>query len=31
MKKEDRSKQGHTNNKVKQHNTIKAVTFPKDK
>ena len=23
------SKQGHTNNKVKQHNTPKAVTFPK--
>ena len=26
--KEERSKQGHTNNKAKQHNTPKAVTFP---
>ena len=26
---EVRSKQGHTNNKAKQHNTPKAVTFPK--
>ena len=25
---EERSKQGHTNNKAKQHNTPKAVTFP---
>ena len=25
--KEGRSKQGHTNNKAKQHNTPKAVTF----
>ena len=28
-RKEERSKQGHTNNKAKQHNTPKAVTFPK--
>ena len=28
MKKEERSKQGQTN-KAKQHNTPKAVTFPK--
>ena len=28
-RKEERSKQGQTNNKVKQHNTPKAVTFPK--
>ena len=28
-RKEERSKQGHTNNKVKQHSTPKAVTFPK--
>ena len=27
--KEERSKQGQTNNKAKQHNTPKAVTFPK--
>ena len=27
--KEEISKQGHTNNKVKQHNTPKEVTFPK--
>ena len=27
--KEERSKQGHTNNKAKQHNTPKAVTSPK--
>ena len=26
---EERSKQGHTNNKAMQHNTPKAVTFPK--
>ena len=26
---EERSKQGHTNNKAKQHNTPKAVTFQK--
>ena len=26
---EGRSKQGHTNNKAKQHSTPKAVTFPK--
>ena len=26
---EERTKQGHTNNKAKQHNTPKAVTFPK--
>ena len=25
---EKRSKQGHTNNKAKQHNTHKVVTFP---
>ena len=29
MKKEERSKQGQTNNKAKQHSTPKAVTFPK--
>ena len=29
MKKEGKSKQGQTNNKVKQHSTPKAVTFPK--
>ena len=28
-RKEERSKQGHTNNKAKQHSTPKAVTFPK--
>ena len=28
-RKEERSKQGQTNNKAKQHNTLKAVTFPK--
>ena len=28
-RKEERSKQGHTNNKAKQHNNLKAVTFPK--
>ena len=28
---EERSKQGHTNNKAKQHSTPKAVTFPKEK
>ena len=28
-RKEERSKQSQTNNKVKQHNTPKAVTFPK--
>ena len=28
-RKEERSKQGQTNNKVKQHSTPKAVTFPK--
>ena len=28
-RKEERSKQGDTNNKAKQHNTPKAVTFPK--
>ena len=27
--KEQRSKQGQTNNKAKQHSTHKAVTFPK--
>ena len=27
--KEERSKQGQTNNKVKQHSTPKAVTFSK--
>ena len=29
MRKEERSKQGQTNNKAKQHSTPKAVTFPK--
>ena len=29
MKKKERSKQGQTNSKAKQHNTPKAVTFPK--
>ena len=28
-RKEERSKQSHTNNKAKQHSTPKAVTFPK--
>ena len=28
-RKKDRSKQGQTNNKAKQHSTPKAVTFPK--
>ena len=28
-RKEERSKQGQTNNKAKQHSTPKAVTFPK--
>ena len=28
-RKEERSKQGHTNNKAKQHSTPKAVTFPR--
>ena len=28
MQKKERSKQGHTNNKAKQHNTHKVVTFP---
>ena len=28
-RKEERSKQGQTNNKAKQHNTPKIVTFPK--
>ena len=28
MQKEERGKQGHTNNKAKQHNTPKVVTFP---
>ena len=28
--KEERSKQGQTNNKAKQHSTPKAVTFPKE-
>ena len=28
-RKEERSKQGQTNNKAKQHSTLKAVTFPK--
>ena len=28
-RKEERSKQGQTNNKVKQHSTPEAVTFPK--
>ena len=27
--KEERSKQGQTNNEAKQHSTPKAVTFPK--
>ena len=27
--KEERSKQGRTNNKAKQHSTLKAVTYPK--
>ena len=27
--KEEKSKQGQTNNKAKQHSTPKAVTFPK--
>ena len=27
--KEERSKQGQTNNKAKKHSTPKAVTFPK--
>ena len=26
---EERSKQGQTNNKAKEHSTLKAVTFPK--
>ena len=30
-KKEERSKEGQTNNKAKQHSTPKAVTFPKEK
>ena len=30
-RKEERSKQGHTSNKAKQHNTLKAVTFSKEK
>ena len=30
-KKKERSKQGQTNNKAKQHSTPKAVTFPKEK
>ena len=30
MQKEERSKQGHTNNKAKQHSTPKAVTFLKE-
>ena len=29
-RKEERSKQGQTNNKAKQHSTPKAVTFPKN-
>ena len=29
-RKEERSKQGQTNNKLKQHSTPKAVTFPKN-
>ena len=29
MQKEERSKQGQTNNKAKQHSTLTAVTFPK--
>ena len=28
-RKEGRSKHGHINNKAKQHNTPKAITFPK--
>ena len=28
-RKEGRKKQGHKNNKAKQHSTLKAVTFPK--
>ena len=28
-RKEERSKQGKTNNKAKQHSTPKAITFPK--
>ena len=28
-KKEERSKQGQTNSKAKQHSTPEAVTFPK--
>ena len=28
-RKEERSKQGQTNNKTKEHSTPKAVTFPK--
>ena len=28
-RKEERSKQGHTNNKAKQHGTPKAVTLPR--
>ena len=28
-RKEERSEQGHTNNKAKQHSTPKAVTFPR--
>ena len=30
-RKKERSKQGHTNNKAKQHNTSKAVTLPQKK
>ena len=29
-RKEERSKQGQTNNKAKQHSTLKAVTFEKN-
>ena len=29
VEKEERSEQGQTNNKAKQHSTPKAVTFPK--
>ena len=29
-RKEERSKQGQTNNKAKQHSAPKAVTFPKE-
>ena len=29
MRDEEGRKQGHTNNKAKQHSTPKAVTFPK--